>query len=89
MNQASSAINTEEPPRIHALEAYASYLNELEHNNYIERLKNARRFISAYPDLAQWQELKLIDRIGSNNPRRGLISIFWLNINASYWIGIG
>ncbi|PPD35847.1 MAG: integrase [Methylomonas sp.] len=55
----------------YALEAYANYLQDFDHNNFVNRLRIARRFVRANPDLAQWQSLPLIDRIGSKYPRHG------------------
>jgi hypothetical protein len=55
----------------YALEDYAKYLRDFDHNNFVHRLRCARRFIRANPDLAQWQSLPLIDRIGSKYPRCG------------------
>jgi hypothetical protein len=55
----------------YALEDYAKYLRDFDHNNFVHRLRCARRFIRANPDLAQWQSLPLIARIGSKYPLCG------------------
>jgi integrase len=75
MPLASNAIVKEELAADHALEAYANYLGQFDHNNLRTQLRYAHNFISAYPDISQWEKLKLIDRIGKNLPRHGIAHI--------------
>lgn len=65
----------EERPAGHALEAYAAHLNFVEDGQRNKRMEYARRFARLYPDLAEWQQSPLIDRLGSSETRRG--SAFW------------
>ena len=53
----SNAIVKEELAADHALEAYANYLGQFDHNNLRTQLRYAHNFISAYPDISQWEKL--------------------------------